>query len=611
MASALNNNNKDTCIICGKSSMKSYSLKKCTACDNLIHRRCAQTLAGQDILCNTCLLLKKKKSGNSDTPPPETHAVSSASKRQQLATEKVTPTSNRASLLPKQTLNIASHVYTRRSGSTQSNNTRTNVKNISIANKTTRLSTHNTTSKPCNCTENVNSLLDKWETMFHTKFDTLLDKIQKNTLEHFNYIKNEITSLHNTFKSNKQIDTCSPSTTLLPTDKGPASTIDLPQGTSTKSNNNNVINFNSNSNKFSSLHNHNNLNYNSLNQNSLKSNFSIDNILNLNSFNNINSKINFLPKIVDNNSCKSNVNGSSGESCSRINTILNNNPNLNLNSNLDISKSSQLTVLNNNNNNNDNNNNYNYNFNHIDIGSNSCISSANAFNLDKSDNRYNSTITSTAPSLPKIHYNNEIRTEDQELFISGFTKLTTEDDLPTLALAILRGLGPLIHRDDIINVRLVHTRGENASDKLKFPSLIVRLTSLNLIQHIMSLKRSRSYFSTNDIDHTLLINTRFSSLPPTKIIINSVLSSVEYKHFSSLKVSARSLGFKYVWHKDGRFLVKRKSGDRAHYFTSATELRAIWACYSDKEDTTTKLTLPTTEILDNIVTDTNTGTYKA
>ena len=71
--------------------------------------------------------------------------------------------------------------------------------------------------------------------------------------------------------------------------------------------------------------------------------------------------------------------------------------------------------------------------------------------------------------------------------------------------------------------------------------------------------------------------------PNTKIILNSVLSSNEYKHYSALKVVARNLGFKYIWYREGRFLVKRKTGDRPHYFTSAAELKAIWDCYKDKD----------------------------
>ena len=71
-----------------------------------------------------------------------------------------------------------------------------------------------------------------------------------------------------------------------------------------------------------------------------------------------------------------------------------------------------------------------------------------------------------------------------------------------------------------------------------------------------------------------------------KILLNSVLSPQEYKHYSALKDIVRNLGFRYIWHREGKFLVKRKTGDRSHYFTSAVELRAIWACYSDMDENT-------------------------
>ena len=80
-------------------------------------------------------------------------------------------------------------------------------------------------------------------------------------------------------------------------------------------------------------------------------------------------------------------------------------------------------------------------------------------------------------------------------------------------------------------------------------------------------------------------------LPTIKIIINSVLSSQEYKHYSALKDIARNLGFRYIWHKEGKYLVKRKTGDKSHYFTSAEELRAIWACYSDRDDNDTVISI--------------------
>ena len=35
------------------------------------------------------------------------------------------------------------------------------------------------------------------------------------------------------------------------------------------------------------------------------------------------------------------------------------------------------------------------------------------------------------------------------------------------------------------------------------------------------------------------------------------------------------LGFKYIWHAGGRFLVRRKGGERAHVFVTAADLQAI------------------------------------
>ena len=86
MAQSMNNNNNVTCFICGKPSIRSYPLKKCTACENLIHRCCTQTPTGKDVFCGNCLSLEaktKKKSGNSDTPPSNINVKGSASKRPQ------------------------------------------------------------------------------------------------------------------------------------------------------------------------------------------------------------------------------------------------------------------------------------------------------------------------------------------------------------------------------------------------------------------------------------------------------------------------------------------------------------------------------------------------
>ena len=44
-----------------------------------------------------------------------------------------------------------------------------------------------------------------------------------------------------------------------------------------------------------------------------------------------------------------------------------------------------------------------------------------------------------------------------------------------------------------------------------------------------------------------------------------------------MKLVALGLGFKYVWHAGGRFLARRKGGERAHVFATAADLHAIEA----------------------------------
>ena len=45
--------------------------------------------------------------------------------------------------------------------------------------------------------------------------------------------------------------------------------------------------------------------------------------------------------------------------------------------------------------------------------------------------------------------------------------------------------------------------------------------------------------------------------------------------FKSLRPIAQRLGFKYVRHAGGKFLARRRTGERAHVFASAADLQAI------------------------------------
>ena len=91
--------------------------------------------------------------------------------------------------------------------------------------------------------------------------------------------------------------------------------------------------------------------------------------------------------------------------------------------------------------------------------------------------------------------------------------------------------------------------------------------------------------------------TIITRLPPIKFIINSVLSTVEYQRFSSLKDLATNLGFKYTWHREGKF--KFKDGVRAHFFNSDTDLSIIRNAYEKDLKNNISDHYPRNKILDN------------
>ena len=115
-------------------------------------------------------------------------------------------------------------------------------------------------------------------------------------------------------------------------------------------------------------------------------------------------------------------------------------------------------------------------------------------------------------------------------------------------------------------MRRVYPRSESAPDgsnlapheegiEFSFPSLIVRLTSIDLVRRVMNGKRSFNYLNTGDIDHSLLSPDLAASRPHSKIFINEVLSPSAYANYSSLNDAAKKNSFKFVWHSAGRVLV--------------------------------------------------------
>ena len=189
-------------------------------------------------------------------------------------------------------------------------------------------------------------------------------------------------------------------------------------------------------------------------------------------------------------------------------------------------------------------------------------------NVNSLFNHFLSPLTHNNPY--SINGCNTERIEDFELFIAGFMRFTTEDNIYLVAYAILRGIIPSINTNELCNVRVIQNYDADTTNS--FPSFIVRSTTTHRAQQILSLKRIRNYYSTKDIDRSLLNEEFLSRLPTTKLFINGVLSPVEYKKYKSLKIIAINLGFSFIWHSGGKFFARWKNGYRAFIFNLEMDL---------------------------------------
>ena len=150
--------------------------------------------------------------------------------------------------------------------------------------------------------------------------------------------------------------------------------------------------------------------------------------------------------------------------------------------------------------------------------------------------------------------------ERRKLYISGFMHLQNVDRIYGISFAILKALLPTLNRHDISGARIVGTRatvmgGEQILPD-KPPSIIVRLVLPELVRNIMNARRSFTYFSTSNVDRSLLPPELAGSLPDCRILVNEVLSPSYFADYLSLKDTAKKLGFKFVWYCNGRILVR-------------------------------------------------------
>ena len=82
-------------------------------------------------------------------------------------------------------------------------------------------------------------------------------------------------------------------------------------------------------------------------------------------------------------------------------------------------------------------------------------------------------------------------------------------------------------------------------------------------------------------------------MPYSKIYINESLSNNKHKNFRSLKAIAKNLGFKFIWHRGGKFLARWNFGTPEHSFTNPSELNPIKSAYVDEYHKTLHTTILT------------------
>ena len=112
------------------------------------------------------------------------------------------------------------------------------------------------------------------------------------------------------------------------------------------------------------------------------------------------------------------------------------------------------------------------------------------------------------------------------------------------------------------------------------PPFIVRLRSASITEKVRKAKQGYNLLHARDLNPLLLGQRDRPNILFTNIYFNEVLPKNIYDNFKTLKVSAKNLGFKYVWHRKDRFLVKWRDGEKSHFFKSIAELHKLAAAYN-------------------------------
>ena len=175
--------------------------------------------------------------------------------------------------------------------------------------------------------------------------------------------------------------------------------------------------------------------------------------------------------------------------------------------------------------------------------------------------------------------------ENSELLITGLID-KKDYNFKNAAFAALHAVSNSISMDDIVSCRPSAVREQQSSSvrpTAKRPTpFFVRLRSAKIVHDMLNAKRNFTLLHTRDLDLSHLDLEDRSHVIDTNIYFNEVLHKNKYKHFQNLKSIAKKLGFKYVWHRKGSFLVKWRDGESSHVINSAADISVIANTYASQ-----------------------------
>ncbi|KAK2578556.1 hypothetical protein KPH14_011619 [Odynerus spinipes] len=84
---------------------------------------------------------------------------------------------------------------------------------------------------------------------------------------------------------------------------------------------------------------------------------------------------------------------------------------------------------------------------------------------------------------------------------------------------------------------------------------------------VLTAKRTKGRLLTSDLAFVT------TSDRPAPVYVNEALPSELYQLFLAAKTAARSLSYKYIWHRDGTIFLRRSDGEKVERIHSLTQLR--------------------------------------